>query len=72
MTTVPLLLFTAGARRLPLATVGILQYIVPSMTFLLGAFFYHEPLAPMRLASFGFIWGSLALYSVGTWRQAKT
>ena len=63
VTAVPLLLFAAGARRLPLATVGVLQYIVPSLTFLLGAFLYHEPLAPARLASFACIWAALVLYS---------
>lgn len=71
VTAVPLLLFASGARRLRLATVGLLQYIVPSLTFLLGAFLYHEPLAPARLASFACIWAALVLYSVETWRQAK-
>lgn len=66
VTAVPLLLFASGARRLPLATVGVLQYIVPSLTFLLGAFLYHEPLAPARLASFAFIWAALVLYSTAT------
>lgn len=69
VTAVPLLLFAAGARRLPLSTVGILQYIVPSLTFLLGVFLYHEPLSAARLLSFGFIWAALVLYSVETWRQ---
>ncbi len=69
VTAVPLLLFAAGARRLPLATVGILQYIVPSLTFLLGAFVYHEPLSPARLASFACIWIALVLYSVSSLRK---
>ncbi len=63
VTAVPLLLFAAGARRLPLTTVGLLQYIVPSLTFLLGVFLYREPLAPARFASFAFIWAALVLYS---------
>ncbi len=65
----PLLLFAAGARRLPLTTLGLLQYLVPSINFLLGAFLYREPLTPSRLISFAFIWAALALYSVETWRQ---
>ncbi|HLP00422.1 MAG TPA: EamA family transporter RarD [Opitutaceae bacterium] len=69
VTAVPLLLFAAGARRLQLATVGVLQYIVPSLTFLLGVFLYREPLAPARLASFALIWTALALYSIETWRR---
>ena len=71
VTAVPLLLFAAGARRLPLTTIGLLQYLVPSLNFLLGAFLYHEPLSAARLVSFGFIWAALALYSVETWRRAK-
>ena len=69
VTAVPLLLFAAGARRLPLTTLGLLQYLVPSLNFLLGAFLYREPLTPARLVSFAFIWAALALYSVETWRQ---
>jgi len=69
VTAVPLLLFAAGARRLPLTTIGLLQYLVPSLNFLLGAFLYHEPLAPARLASFACIWVALVLYSVETWRR---
>ena len=65
----PLLLFAAGARRLPLTTLGLLQCLVPSINFLLGAFLYREPLTPSRLISFAFIWAALALYSVETWRQ---
>ena len=65
----PLLLFAAGARRLPLTTLGLLQYLVPSLNFLLGAFLYHEPLTPARLVSFGFIWTALALYSAEMWRR---
>jgi len=69
VTAVPLLLFASGARRLPLTTLGLLQYLVPSLNFLLGAFLYREPLSPARLVSFAFIWAALALYSVETWRQ---
>ena len=68
VTAVPLLLFAAGARRLPLTTIGVLQYIVPTLSFLLGAGLYHEPLTPLRLVSFGCIWAALVLYSVGPWR----
>ena len=71
VTAVPLLLFASGARRLPLTTLGLLQYLVPSLNFLLGAFLYREPLTPARLVSFGFIWAALALYSLEMWRQAK-
>ncbi|HQF39019.1 MAG TPA: EamA family transporter RarD [Opitutaceae bacterium] len=72
VTAVPLLLFAAGARRLPLTTIGLLQYLVPSLNFLLGAFLYREPLTPARLLSFAFIWAALALYSAEMWRQRRT
>jgi len=64
VTAVPLLLFAFGARRLRLSTLGLLQYIAPSLSFLLGAFLYGEPVSPLRLASFLLIWAALALYSV--------
>lgn len=64
LTAVPLLLFAAGARRIRLGTLGVLQYITPSMTFLLGAWLYREPVDALKLASFGLIWLALALYTL--------
>jgi chloramphenicol-sensitive protein RarD len=61
-TAIPLILFAFGARRLPFTTLGLLQYIAPSMQFLLGVAF-GEPLTPLRLVSFALIWGGLALFS---------
>lgn len=63
LTTIPLVWFTHGARRLPLSTVGILQYIAPTMQFLLAVFVYREPFDRDRLASFGLIWLALALFT---------
>ena len=63
MTAVPLLLFAAGARRLTLATLGTLQYLAPTIQFLLGVAWFGEPLAPTRLAGFALIWSALAIYS---------
>src|SRR6185437_6468507 len=48
-TTVPLLLFAAGARRLPLTSLGLLQYLSPTVQFLLGVWLFREPLAPAQL-----------------------
>jgi chloramphenicol-sensitive protein RarD len=62
-TALPLLLFAFSVQRLKLTTVGMLQYIAPSITFLLAVFVYHEPLTPVRLASFVLIWLSLAIYT---------
>jgi chloramphenicol-sensitive protein RarD len=63
VTGLPLLLFTMGAKLLRLSTVGFLQYIAPSCTFLLAVFVYREPLVPAQLITFGLIWTALAIYS---------
>ncbi len=71
LTAVPLLLFAAGARRLPLATLGLLQYVSPSLQLLLGVWLFNEPLAGTRLVGFVLIWLALALYSLEGWRHAR-
>jgi chloramphenicol-sensitive protein RarD len=63
MTVVPLLLFAASARRLPLATVGLLQYLGPTIQLAIGIWLFGEPFGPGRLVGFTLIWASLALYS---------
>jgi len=63
LTAIPLLLFSAGARRIPLGTLGLLQYIGPSFQFALAVFVFHEPLEPARLVGFMLIWLALGLYS---------
>ncbi|MES2613033.1 MAG: EamA family transporter RarD [Pseudomonadota bacterium] len=71
LTAIPLLLFAAGARRLPLATLGILQYISPSLQFALGVWLFHEPLQASRLAGFVLIWAALVVYSLEGWWQLR-
>ena len=63
VTAIPLLLFAIGARRLPLATLGFLQYTAPSLTFLVAIFLYDEPMNLARLLAFAAIWAGLALYT---------
>jgi chloramphenicol-sensitive protein RarD len=63
ITAIPLLLFAAAARRLPLSLLGLMQYLVPSMQLLLGVLLYREPFGIARLTGFALIWGGLALYS---------
>lgn len=63
ITAIPLLLFAAGARRIPLATLGLLQYISPSIQLLLGVWLYHEPFSLERLIGFATIWTGLIIYS---------
>ncbi len=63
VTTVPLLLFAAGTRRLSLTVVGLAQYTTPTMTFILAIVFFHEPFSMEQLISFAFIWTGLAVYT---------
>jgi chloramphenicol-sensitive protein RarD len=63
VTALPLLLFTRGARRLNLSTLGFLQYIAPSCMFLVGVFLYHEPLSSAQLLTFLMIWTALGIFS---------
>lgn len=70
-TAVPLLLFTFGARILKLTTIGFLQYIAPSCTFLLAVFIYHEPFRQAQLISFGLIWTALAIFSFDAFRYQQ-
>ncbi|MBI2757892.1 MAG: EamA family transporter RarD [Chloroflexi bacterium] len=62
VTTVPLLLFAYAAQRVPLTTLGILQYINPTMQFLLGVLLYKEPFTQNRLIGFGMVWAGLILF----------
>lgn len=71
ITAVPLLLFTHGARRLPLSTVGFLQYLAPSLQFLLAVVVYREPFTPSHLTAFVLIWTALAVFSWDTWWRGR-
>jgi chloramphenicol-sensitive protein RarD len=64
VTAVPLLLFGAGARQLTLTTMGLTQYIAPTIQFSLGVLLFGEPLSPQRLVGFALIWLALAVYSL--------
>jgi chloramphenicol-sensitive protein RarD len=70
ITAIPLLLFAAGARRIPMATLGLLQYIGPSIQLLLGVLLYHETFAGARAAGFAVVWSALLVYSADGLRQA--
>jgi chloramphenicol-sensitive protein RarD len=70
-TAIPLLLFAAAARRIPLSTVGLLQYLTPSMQLAIGVFVYGEPMPPARLAGFAIVWVALAVFTVDTLRHAR-
>jgi len=61
MTVIPLLLFNAATNRLPLTITGLLQYITPSIMFIIGILVFHEPLQLVKLIGFIFIWIALAI-----------
>lgn len=63
VTSVPLILFAAAARQLPLATLGLIQYVSPTLVFLIATLIYHEPLAINTMIAFLFIWTALAIFS---------
>jgi chloramphenicol-sensitive protein RarD len=70
-TTVPLLLFTVAARRLPLSTLGLFQYLSPTIQFVLGVWLFAEPFTLSRFAGFALIWAALALYTLDSWRVGR-
>ncbi|WP_040337427.1 EamA family transporter RarD [Candidatus Blastococcus massiliensis] len=70
-TAVPLLLFAAAARRIPLSTIGLLQYLTPLMQLAVGVFVYDEPMPPARLAGFAVVWLALAVFTADTLRHAR-
>ncbi|WP_333707074.1 EamA family transporter RarD [Ottowia beijingensis] len=72
MTTVPLVAFAVAARRLTLAALGMLQYISPTLQFLLGVFVLHEPVDAQRLAGFAAVWLGLLVFSAGAYRRHRT
>jgi chloramphenicol-sensitive protein RarD len=68
VTAIPLLLFAAGARRIPLSTLGVLQYVAPTLQWLSGIFAFHEAFDPHKAVGFACIWVALALYAgEGLW-----
>jgi len=73
ITAIPLLLFAAGARRIPLSVLGMLQYLSPTMQMLLGLWVFHEAFSAARLIGFIVIWSALAIYVVeGLWVSRAT
>jgi chloramphenicol-sensitive protein RarD len=68
-TAIPLLLFTAAARRLPLSTLGFVQYLSPTVQFLLAVFLWGEPLGRERAVAFACIWAGLLIFTVHSLRR---
>jgi chloramphenicol-sensitive protein RarD len=71
VTALPLMIFANGAKLLRLSTIGIMQYIVPTMIFLIAVFVFQEPLGVARMIAFPLIWAGLVLYSGSILRQSR-
>ena len=71
LTALPLIGFAYAVRRVPLSTVGLMQYISPTLSFLTGVFFFHEPFDRDRAIGFVFIWIALALFMTDSLRRAR-
>lgn len=72
VTAVPLLFFAAGARRIPLSLLGLLQYTGPTLQLLLGVWLWNEPFPAQKQVGYALIWLSLALYAAeGLWMNAR-
>ncbi|MFC7220273.1 EamA family transporter RarD [Streptomyces polyrhachis] len=69
VTALPLICFGAAAVRLPLSTIGMLQYLAPTLQFALGVLYFHESMPPERWAGFALVWAALSLL---TWDALRT
>jgi chloramphenicol-sensitive protein RarD len=71
VTAVPLLLFAASARRVPLTTIGLLQYITPVLQFTVGVAVYREAMPPSRWVGFGLVWVALVVLTLDMLTSAR-
>lgn len=71
LTGVPLILMAFAMERLKLATVGLVQYVNPSLQFLLATLFFMEPVGRVHLIAFSLIWTALGIYSYHSIRQER-
>ena len=72
VTAVPLLLFAGAARRLPLTTIGLVQYLTPIMQFLIGVLLLHETMTPARLTGFVLVWIALIVLTIDRFIGARS
>ncbi|HEX6682464.1 MAG TPA: EamA family transporter RarD [Candidatus Limnocylindrales bacterium] len=71
ITAVPLLFFAGAANRIPLVSIGMLQYVGPTIQFILGVYAFHEPMPVARWLGFGLVWLALAVFTWDGFRQAR-
>jgi chloramphenicol-sensitive protein RarD len=72
VTTIPLLMFATAARLIPLWVVGLLQYIAPTLQFIIGVFIYKEPFSHNQLIGFGIVWTALIIFLVENYLATRT
>lgn len=72
VTALPLMIFANGAKLLKLSTIGIMQYIAPTMIFLIAVFLFKEPFGTTQMIAFSLIWAGLVLYSWSMLRQSRS
>ena len=71
VTSIPLLMFASAARQIPLTMIGVLQYIAPTLQFLIGVFLYHEPFDQSRLIGFSLVWLALILFWIENYLASR-
>jgi chloramphenicol-sensitive protein RarD len=71
LTAIPLVLFAVAARRIPLSTIGLLQYIAPTFQLLCAVFAFNEPFTGPRVIGFAMIWSALAIYGFDGWLRSR-
>ena len=71
VTALPLICFSSAARRLPLFMIGLMQYMAPSMHFLMAVYVWGEPLDQSKLLTFLMIWAALAIFTADSWRRYR-
>lgn len=71
VTAIPLLMFGGAASRIPLSTLGVLQYVAPTIQFVIGITVFSEPLPPVRLLGFVLVWVGLAMFTVDLVRSHR-
>ena len=71
LTAIPLILFGSAARHLPLRVIGFMQYLTPTIQFILALVYFHEPMPTVRWIGFGLVWSALAILSFDMLRQGR-
>jgi chloramphenicol-sensitive protein RarD len=72
VTTIPLLMFASAAKQIPLSVVGLLQYIAPTIQFLIGILIYREPFDRSHFIGFGIVWVALVIFWVENYLAHRT